>query len=288
MNETRKDSTAINIFTVIAILLIIGIPIYGYFKLKPDRIFDIEDNQPEVVDTTTEDSITESHEEKKEQKVITGYTRELVEIDDQWTYILAPDPIDLEYPSRLVIYNHGSITFVEENMDEDFEQTLIKYGEALTPYNYIFAVSNAHGVNWGSLESVNDNYKMYEYIKDKYVIQDEVYIIGFSMGGLPAMNFATEYPELVSKIALLAPSTRTNEWDQERVNTLKNIDIQIWHGTEDINVGYVYTQGFVNKLESLGKEINFITLEDKDHWDLDAEYIDQILEFFNSSETFSD
>jgi predicted peptidase len=213
---------------------------------------------------------------------ITGYTKELVQIEGQWAYILAPEPLDPQYPPLLVMYNHGSITFVEENMDKDFEANLIKYGEALTPYNYIFAASNAHGVNWGSLDSINDNYNMYKYIKEKYGIQEKIYIIGFSMGGLPTMNFATEYPELVSKIALLAPTTRTTEWDQERVDTLENIDLKIWHGTADVNVGYVYTQGFVNKLESLGKDINFVTLEDKTHWDVDTEYIDQILEFFSN------
>jgi predicted esterase len=98
------------------------------------------------------------------------------------------------------------------------------------------------------------------------------------------MNFATTYPELISKIALLAPTTRTSEWDQKRVDKLKNISIKIWHGTGDVNVGYVYTKNFINKVESLGKDINFVTLDNKTHWDVDTEYITDILDFFNSSE----
>lgn len=283
MDHTKENSTAMDIFTVFAILLIVGIPIYGYFKLKPDSIFsDTQDSQEQEVEQN------DTSNEKVADEVdytITGYTEELVEIDGQWAYILSPQPIDPNNLPTLVIYNHGSITFVEEDLDEDFKSNLLQYGEALTPDNYIFAVSNAHGVNWGSLDSINDNYNMYEYIKDSYGIKNKIYMIGFSMGGLPTMNFATTYPELVSKIALLAPTTRTSEWDQDRVDKLDDINIKIWHGTADVNVGYVYTEAFVNKIEGLGKDIDFVTLDGKTHWDLDTEYIDQILEFFNQSET---
>lgn len=289
IKDTKENSTAMDIFTVFAILLIIGIPVYGYFKLKPDRIFNM-DNEVEDNDVIADDEevIPQEEEPEKESEepvVITGYTEELVEIEGQWAYILAPDPIDPDNLPRLVIYNHGSITFVEENLNTDFKADLIQYGEALTPNNYIFAVSNAHGVNWGSLESINDNYNMYEYIEENYGIKDDIYMIGFSMGGLPTMNFATEYPELVSKIALLAPTTRTSEWNEQRVEKISKMDIKIWHGTADVNVGYIYTKNFVNKIEDLGKDVDFITLDDRTHWDVDTEYIDDIVEFFNSSGT---
>jgi dipeptidyl aminopeptidase/acylaminoacyl peptidase len=294
MNQTSENSTAMDVFTVIAILLIIGIPIYGYFKLKPDRIFDMT-NQPEEVDqedtdiSNPKDTKEEENEEDQNGDTqpieITGYEEELIEIEGQWAYIAVPEPIDPNNLPRLVVYNHGSITEVEENLDDDFKNNLLEYVGVLTANNYIFAVSNAHGVNWGSLESIQDNYNMYEYIKENYGIKEKIYMIGFSMGGLPTMNFVTEYPDLVSKIALLAPTTRTSEWDQERVNKIKDIDIKVWHGDADVNVGYTYTKNFVNKLESLGKDIELVTLENKTHWDLDTEYVDDIVEFFNSSES---
>jgi hypothetical protein len=292
MKETKESSTAMDIFTVIAILLIIGIPVYGYFKLKPDRIFDMETTPKEedlIVDDETVIPINEEPEEDSTEPVeITGYTEELVEIEGQWAYILSPDPIDPNNLPTLVIYNHGSITFIEENLNAEFKSDLIEYGEALTPHNYIFAVSNAHGVNWGNLESIQDNYNMYEYIQENYGIKEDIYMIGFSMGGLPTMNFATEYPDLVSKIALLAPTTRTSEWDEQRVEKIDDMDIKIWHGTADVNVGYIYTKNFVNKIESLGKDIELVTLDGRTHWDVVTEYIDQIVEFFNSSQTVSE
>jgi hypothetical protein len=297
MDKTRENTTAMDIFTVIATLLVIGLPVYGYFKLKPDRIFNLDKTSQEVDESTQDNEPTddiaividdEEEEEVIEPLEITGYTEELVEIDGQWAYILAPEPLDPNFLPRLVIYNHGSITSVEEKLDEDFKANLLQYGEALTPDNYIFAVSNAHGVNWGSIDSINDNYKMYQYIQENYSIKDEIYMIGFSMGGLPTMNFATRYPGLVQKIALLAPTTRSSEWDQERVDKIEDIDIKIWHGTADVNVGYVYTQNFVNKLESLGKEVDFVTLEGKTHWDLDTELIYEIVQFFNQSQNSSE
>ena len=285
MENTKDNSTVTNIFTILAILLIIGIPIYGYFKLKPDSVIPNSDTQ---TDDPVDENVQQDDVVEEVDYTITNYTEELVEIDGQWAYILAPEPINPNDLPTLVIYNHGSITFIEENLDEDFKSNLLEYGESLTPDNYIFAVSNAHGVNWGSLDSVNDNYNMYQYIKNNYGIKDELNMIGFSMGGLPTMNFATRYPGLVSKIALLAPTTRTSEWDQERVDKLENIDIKIWHGTSDINVGYVYTKEFVNKIENLGKDIDLVTLDGKTHWDVDTEYIDPILEFFNQSEISSE
>jgi dipeptidyl aminopeptidase/acylaminoacyl peptidase len=287
MDKTRENSTAIDVFTVIAMLLIIGMPIYGYFKLKPDKIFNIDDKTEETEQnfndsTSVNEEINEGIEEEKKSIEITGYEEELVEIEGQWAYIAVPKPIDPNNLPRLVIYNHGSNTSVEKNFYPDFKNDLLEYVNTLVLKNYIFAVSNAHGVNWGSIESIKDNYNMYTYIRDKYGIKEKIYMIGFSMGGLPTMNFATEYPELVSKIALLAPTTRTNEWDEERVSKLENIDIKIWHGTKDVNVGYVYTENFVNKIESFGKEIDFVTLEDKTHWDVDTEYVEDILQFFSN------
>lgn len=280
MINKKEDSTALHIFTLFAVALIVGLPIYGYFKLKPDTLPSQEQEIVEEEDIDSEEGKVLDEETSPIQGE--GYVEELVEIDGQWAYIVVPAYIDSESSPILVIYNHGSLTFVEEDMDQDFRSELLEYGEAFTIHNYIFAVSNAHGVNWGSLDAINDNYAMFEYIKEKYGVMDEVYEIGFSMGGLPAMNFATAYPELVSKVALLAPTTRASEWDGGRVEKLGDMDIKIWHGDSDVNVGLIYTQNFVNKVESFGRDIDLVILEGKTHWDIDTEYIDEILEFFSN------
>lgn len=280
VDNKRESSTAITIFTVIAVLLIFGLPIYSYFKLKPSNLFNQEVDREESEDIVGGEDIRENTEVIPIQG--SGYVEELVEIEGQWAYIVAPAYIDTDNLPTLVIYNHGSITFVEEDMDDTFKSNLLEYGEPFTENNYIFAVSNAHGVNWGNSESIQDNYNMYQYIMLNYGIQETVYMIGFSMGGLPTMNFASTYPELVRKLALLAPTTRTGEWDSDRVRKIMDMDIKIWHGTNDVNVGYSNTLGLVNKIESLGKDIELVTLEGLTHWDVDTEYVTDILEFFNS------
>ena len=80
------------------------------------------------------------------------------------------------------------------------------------------------------------------------------------------MNFATTYPEMVSKIALLAPTTYSAEWNTARVEKIADIDIQIWHGTADVNVPYSLSTTFVNRLSSLGREIPLVSIEGIGHW----------------------
>jgi hypothetical protein len=282
INEKKESSTALNIFTLIAVTLIVALPIYVYFRLKPETIFN--DQEKEVIENEKEEQndIPESIKEEETPILGEGYVEELVEIEGEWAYIVSPAYIDIENLPTLIIYNHGSVTFVEENMDQEFKELLLEYGKAFTPHNYIFAASNAHGVNWGSTNSVIDNYNMYQYIKDRYGIQERINLIGFSMGGLPTINFTTTYPDLVTKIAMLAPTTKISQWDQERVEKIMNIDIKIWHGSADVNVPLIYTQNWVSKVEALGKDIDFNILDGKTHWDLDGKYTDEILEFFNN------
>ena len=194
-------------------------------------------------------------------------------------YIAVPTRIDKKKPPTIVVYSHGSNTRVTMDTGEEFMKDLQKYGEIYTKNNLIFAASNQHGENWGNQLSIQDTLNMIEWIKERYDTEEKIYMIGFSMGGLPTLNFATTYPELVSKIALLAPTTRASEWDIDRVEKISDMTIQIWHGTADVNVGYSLSTTFINKVESLGREIPLITLDGKTHWDIEEESMDDVLEF---------
>jgi dipeptidyl aminopeptidase/acylaminoacyl peptidase len=289
MDKTRENSTAIDVFTVIAMLLIIGIPIYGYFKLKPDKIFNIDDKTEETEQnfndsTSVNEEINEEVEEEKKPIEITGYAEELVEIEGQWAYIAVPKPIDPNNLPRLVIYNHGTESRVEEDLDTDFKHDLTVYSKLLTPHNYIFAVSNAHGFDLDTPEAINDNYNLYMYIKEKYGIQNQLYLFAYSKGGVTALNFTDKYPNLVSKIGMLAPRMRLYEWDRQRAQNLQEIEIKVWHGTNDVNVAYVDSIDFVEQMDKWGVEIDLIPLQGKTHWSINPEYFSNIVEFFNSSE----
>ena len=278
IDQGRESSTAIDIFTVVAILLIIGIPVYSYFKLKPDRIFDLGTE-------VEEEDITIPQEENEIQEdtpiVITGYTEELVEIDGQWAYIAVPEPFDPDNLPTLALYHHGSITRVQEELDPDFKEELLEYVEVLIPHNYIFAVSNARGFDLSSDEAIMDNYNLYNYVKQKYGIEEKINMIAYSKGGVAALNFTSEYPDLVTKIAMVAGRMRLYEWDEERSKKLENVKIRAWHGTDDVNVAFDDTVEFIEQMDEWGISIDLIPLEGKTHWDVKTEYIDEILEFLS-------
>lgn len=46
---------------------------------------------------------------------------------------------------------------------------------------------------------------------------------------------------------------------------------------------FSYSVYFVNKLKGYGKDIEFITLDGLTHFDLDTEYMNEILEFYESN-----
>ncbi|HNW23460.1 MAG TPA: alpha/beta fold hydrolase [Candidatus Dojkabacteria bacterium] len=274
--QTRKKKNKKGILFVI-ILLLLCIPGYFIYKEFLNSKEDIE--QESTQDTDMEEEIVQEEEEIPQGP---AYQEFFPIIEEQQAYVVIPR-IDKENPPTLVIYSHGSNTTVTQNMEDQFMKDMQAYGIFFTEYNYIFSASNQHGVNWGSSAAIQDTINLKNWVDENYDIQPKVYLIGFSMGGLPTMNFATTYPDIISKIALLAPTVKSSEWNQTRADKLKDIDIKLWHGNKDVNVPYSYSVYFVNKLKGYGKDIEFITLESKTHFDIDTEYMNEILEFFETN-----
>ncbi|MHC1716428.1 MAG: alpha/beta fold hydrolase [Candidatus Dojkabacteria bacterium] len=267
---TLKDFLLLLLFAAL-----LAIPIYFAYQILLPK--EEDNNQEKISENDTEEQPIEEEEE-----VYDGphYEELFKTIKGQVAYIAVPTNIKEDNLPGIVIYSHGSNTLVTSDIDDQFIKDLQTYGELYTKSNFMFAASNQHGANWGSSTSIQDTKSMLDWIKANYKTSGRVYLIGFSMGGLPTLNFATTYPEDISKIALLAPTTRASEWNVTRVNKLEGIDIQIWHGTSDVNVPYSLSTTFVSKLKSLNREIPLTTLKGKTHWDLDTEYMEEILEFF--------
>lgn len=276
-NSNNRKFTAKKIPSLIFFLILIAIPVYFAYKTFSPRV--------EIFDTEEENKQEEQIEQEEETEEFSGphYEEMYEDIGGEIAYIAVPTNIDKKKLPTIVVYSHGSNTRVTMDTEEEFMKDLQKYGEIYTEKNLIFAASNQHGENWGNQLSIQDTLNMIEWIKDKYETKEKIYMVGFSMGGLPSLNFATTHPELVSKIALLAPTTRASEWNSERVEKISEMKIQIWHGTADVNVGYSLSTTFVNKLQSLGREIPLITLEGKTHWDMEEEYMNDVLEFLINS-----
>jgi len=275
METTKSKISFSDVILFLIFLALIAIP--GYLCYQIFFVNNKPQQQEQPKDETPDTEVIEEEEEVPEGP---HYEEKILSISGQIAYIAVPTNIDESNPPRIVIYNHGSNTRVTENLKDPFMKDLQVYGEEYTKSNLIFAASNAHDENWGNAASIQDNLNMVKWIRNNYSTNRKTFVIGFSMGGLPAIHYVAKYPEDVSKVALLAPTTRSYEWNKTNIAILDNIEIQIWHGTKDVNIGVTSSRSFVNNMAKLGKEITLIELEGKTHFDLDTEYRDEVLDFF--------
>lgn len=281
-NSDKRNINISDILLFIIFLLLLALPGYLCYQLL------VSQPQKQEIQTNTEEKKTAEETnpteevKKEEEKPQTGphYTEIVRELEGQTAYIAVPTDIDTTNPPEIVVYNHGSNTRVISDMYDPFMRDLQVYGDLFTTKNFIFAASNAHGENWGNAESIADNLNMITWIRNRYPTAKNLYFIGFSMGGLPTTHYVTKYPDDVVKIALLAPTTRTYEWNATEVAKIKDIDIKIWHGVMDVNIEIQSSREFVTYMKKLGKDIPLVELQAKTHSDLDTEYKEDVLNFF--------
>lgn len=273
-NNPKKTDSKENFFwiklvgisLIALILFVVGNIVIGKINGKQENV----EEKSKEVEEKTEDAV-------REYKRLEIFEK----IDGEIAYIATEEGLsEKEYPRPIVIYNHGSTFVVNDKEDNPLLADLRLYADIFAKNGYIFAASNAHGDNWGNAQSIQDNKNLVEHITSKYHGSKDIYLLGFSMGGLPTMNFAEKYPENVIKIALLAPTTYASTWNKKRVERIKDIEIKVWHGDKDVNVPYSMTRDFVAMLKKQGKEVEVITAEGKTHFDVDTEYIEEVLEFF--------
>lgn len=273
--EENKKFKFTDIFLIITILVLLSIPTYLCYQMFVAKEQIKEMPNIEEIDTT---EIPETEEPEVEKGP--HYTEVLKGISGQMAYIAIPTNIDEENPPGIVQYHHGSNTKVTSNTSDQFMKDLKKYAELYTSYNLIFAASNAHGENFGNTASMQDNHNMMSWIKKNYKSNGDIYELGFSMGGLTAMRYVKNYPTGIKKVALLAPTSKSSDWNKNNIKILKNIDIKIWHGTKDVNIGITSSRNFVKNMKTLGKTIPLIEINGKTHFDLDTEYMQDVLDFF--------
>ena len=203
-------------------------------------------------------------------------------VNSQQTYVSVPMRVDTETPPAIVIYTHGDLEEVLASVSGEFMTKLRTYSKLFTSNNYVFAASDIHN-NELTDASIRDIHSLIQWIQENYTSSTDIYLIGFSRGGYTTTNYLLEYPEEIKGVALLAPATYYSEWGESEVNKIIDIPIQIWHGSEDVNIGIVHSYNFINRLEGFGKEVEIEEKEGKAHFDIDDEYISEILEFFEST-----
>ncbi len=268
----QKKTSLTSVILVTTLFLILGLGIFWiyitFLKQSETADFEQEENQEQVVE--------------EEEPVEISITKTLEHIQGQYAYIAFNGNYKEENNYPIIIYSHGSTFTVDDNPKNPLMDDLSEYAELFVNNGFILAASNQHGDNWGSKQAIEDTRNLVDFIIQKYPSSGDIYMIGYSMGGLPTMNYALKYPENIKKIALLAPTTYSSIWNTEKAKIIMDIPVKIWHGNKDVNVPYSMSTTFVKKLASLGKEIPLVTLDGKTHWDFGMADMEEILLFFNS------
>jgi len=204
-------------------------------------------------------------------------------INSQQTYISIPMRVDTEAPPAIVIYNHGDSEIVETSVSGEFMEKLRSYAKLFTSNNYIFAASNIHDNDSLNDILIEDIDSVIAWTQENYTASENIFLIGFSRGGYTTTQYMLNNPENIKGVALLAPATYYTEWGKSEIDKIIDIPIKIWHGTDDVNIQIIHSQNFINRLAEYGKVIELSEKEGKTHYDVDDEYINEILEFFETT-----
>ena len=251
--------------------LLITIFFTGHFILNNRKPYEQPVLQEEPV-------IYEEEEEEINKKEITEYVENITVIDNQPMYYAYPKDTN---SAKLIIYSHGQLQRITTNLDDPYMLTMRDYGKFFALHGFVFTASNQHDDNWGEKEALNDIKKSIEYIEslEEIEILPKKLLVGFSMGGRSAINYALENSNEVEKIALLAPSP-SPLISEKSVKNLINIPTKIWHGEDDINIPIAISQDYIKSFKTYDKEIEFSSVKETDHFELETSMFEEILEFF--------
>lgn len=294
INTSDTEKKTKGMWITLAVLSLILITLLGYvgytFYMQEPKAKVEENIQEVIIDSNLEINNQIDLEPETPKTVVyeetpakegAEYFEKFEVIEGQQAYFAMPLVIDPENPPILIVYSHGSNTRITTDLTDQFMQDMQMYGEFFTQNGYAFAASNQHGENWGNQASLDDTQFLINRIQMDYKIQKRVNLLGFSMGGLPTLFYAMNNNDSVNAIALLAPTTYA--WAQDRFESLAGLSIKVWHGTADVNIGYWVSELFVSNASKYGLDIPLRSVDGATHFDLDTEYKDEILEFYNQS-----
>lgn len=282
-----KKFTSISLLLAILAIIVVLIAFYGnpIELLKPKTT---EKEQPVIQPSSPTPAVTEvpieqpqiAYKTYKEKEVDNqGYFEKVVKVKSEYVYIASPIKVEVDNPPTLIIYSHGSNTTIKPDFNDSFMKDMQYYGKYFAKKGFVFTASSMHGMNYGSSQSVQDMKNLESWVSQNYLVKTNVNLIGFSMGGLPTLNYLFLYPKTIHKVALLAPVS--GDYTQSQFQSIKNIPIQIWHGNKDVNVPLSLSTHLQSVYNSYGyKNLKLTIVEGKGHFDIDTEKITDIYKFF--------
>ena len=242
---------------------------------------------PTVVTTTVPVTLTPTVTEEvisyPNEKSPAGYTNffeKMPVISGEQAYVAYPKTTYKNHEPDVIIYYHGSTQRITTNFKDEVMKNMRKYGAYMTDKNMVFLASNQHGDNWGSKTSVEDSRSLIAWVRKNYPTSANVYVLGFSMGGMPAMKHVILYPNEVKKIALLAPANQVENYTTAQIKLFAKVPLKIWHGTADVNVPYSATKELVDDFTKQHVSVEVVALKGKVHWDVDTEYMADVYQYY--------
>ncbi len=267
-----KKPLIYTIALIIVLILIFFLPIILLWQNLDDDgvenpivINEIEDDESVIENDQTEVVIID--EEPVDENA--NHFEKTFSINEQPMYFAYPLEINIDNPPELVIYSHGQLRRITENLNEEYMKELRDYASLFASEGYAFAASNEHGDNWGDTGAMTDIQNTIQHFeKENLEIHDKIHLVGFSMGGLSSINFAVENPERILSITLLAPTPNMN-LKEEDIKKIHDIPINIYHGDSDVNIPLNNSIQYKELFKMHEKDVELQILEGLEHYDLE-------------------
>lgn len=276
----------INSLLLILITIVIGVLLWASSRKAAVNMKEDKGKQVTIITTGIEQTPTPTPvvtliiNEGTTPKGYTHFVEVYPKLSGEQGYVALPKEVDGEKLPILIMYYHGSTQRVTTNFNDQVMKNIRAYGAYFTERNMIFMASNQHGDNYGSKTAVEDSRALISWVEKKYKTSGVLELLGFSMGGMPALKHVILYPKEVTRIALLAPAQQVKTYTKQQIQYFRTVNLKVWHGTADVNVPYWVTEELKTYFDKYDTPIRIVTLKGITHWGVDTEYMKDIYEWF--------
>ena len=101
---------------------------------------------------------------------------------------------------------------------------------------------------------------MDQVMKDKPVDRHRIYLTGLSLGGYGAWDLAMRRPNLFAAVVPICGGG-----DPTKASLLKDVPIQVWHGSLDSSVPVARSRDMVKALKDAGAQVDYREIKDGGH-----------------------